>query len=167
MVFYQVNRIIEIRTTFSIAYCVKKQYIRHCNVNHHSYKCFFGKRLREKANRAGVELNQFVERVLETWSEAPLPDSRTPEKSKERELLQKINNTGFSTDFWAEYKTLIQKRQAEIISKEELASLIKMTSRLEKVNVQRLKCLIELAHIRKVPVQTLMQQLGIPQERHD
>jgi len=37
------------------------------------------KRLREKANRAGVELNQLVERGLETWSEAPLPDSSTPE----------------------------------------------------------------------------------------
>lgn len=70
------------------------------------------KRLREKANRAGVELNQLVERVLETWSEAPLPDSNMPEKSKERALLQKINNTGFLTDFWSEYKLLIQKRQA-------------------------------------------------------
>jgi|APTNR8051073442_1049403.scaffolds.fasta_scaffold16004_2 hypothetical protein len=125
------------------------------------------KRLREKANRAGVELNQLVERVLETWSEAPLPDSNMPEKSKERELLQKINNTGFSTDFWAEYKTLIQKRQAEIIGKEELASLIKMTNRLEKANVQRLKYLIELAQSRQVPVQALMEELGITQEQHD
>ena len=58
-----------------------------------------------------------------------------PEKSKEKALLQKINNTGFSTDFWAEYKLLIQKRQVESIGKEELESLIKMTNRLEKANV--------------------------------
>jgi len=90
-----------------------------------------------------------------------------PEKSKERELLQKINNTGFSTDFWAEYKLLIQKRQAEIIGKEELASLIKMTNRLEKANVQRLKYLMELAHIREVAVQGLMREFGILQEGHE
>lgn len=90
-----------------------------------------------------------------------------PEKSKERALFQKINNTGFSNHFWAEYKTLIQKRQAEIIGKEELASLIKMTNRMEKANVQRLKYLMELAHIRKVAVQGLMEELGISQEGHE
>lgn len=125
------------------------------------------KRLREKANRAGVELNQLVERVLETWSEAPLPDSNMPEKSKERALLQKINNTGFLTDFWSEYKLLIQKRQAESIDKEELASLIKMTNRLEKANVQGLKYLVELTQIRKVAVQGLMEELGVLQGRHE
>ena len=90
-----------------------------------------------------------------------------PEKSKERALLQKINNTGFSTDFWSEYKLLIQKRQAESIGKEELASLIKMTNRLEKANVQRLKYLVELAQIRKVAVQGLMEELGVLQGRHE
>ncbi|MFM9946644.1 MAG: hypothetical protein ACKV1O_01775 [Saprospiraceae bacterium] len=90
-----------------------------------------------------------------------------PEKSKERALLQKINNTGFSNDFWAEYKLLIQKRQVESIGKEELASLIKMTDRLEKANVQRLKYLMKLAHIRKVVVQGLMREFGVLQEGHE
>lgn len=90
-----------------------------------------------------------------------------PEKSKEKALLQKINNTGFSTDFWAAYNLLIQKRQVESIGKEELASLIKMTTRLEKANVRRLKYLMELAHIRKVAVQGLMGELGVSQERHE
>lgn len=125
------------------------------------------KRLREKANRAGVELNQLVERVLETWSEAPLPNIDTPEKSRERVLLQKINDTGFSTEFLEEYNELIKKRQEEIINKEELTRLIKMSDQFEKSNVQRLKYLIELAQERNVTVQVLMQQLGIPQEDQD
>lgn len=89
------------------------------------------------------------------------------EKSKERALLQKINNTGFSTDFWAEYNLLIQKRQAESIGKEELASLVKMPNRLEKVNVQRLKYLVELAQIRKVAVKGLMGELGATSQRSE
>lgn len=124
------------------------------------------KRLREKASRAGVGLDNLIEHVLETWSETPLPGSSSPEKSKENELLQKINNTGFSDDFWAEYKMLIQKRQAEAIEIEELARLIKMSDRLEKTNVQRMKYLIELSRLRNVPVRDLMQQLGIPSEYH-
>lgn len=123
------------------------------------------KRLREKASSAGVGLDNLIEQVLETWSEAPLPGGSNPEKSKESALLQKIN-TGFSADFWAEYKMLIQKRQEETIAKEELARLIKMSDRLEKANVVRMKCLIELAQLRKVPVRELMQQLGISPESH-
>jgi hypothetical protein len=124
------------------------------------------KRLREKASRVGVGLDNLIEQVLETWSEAPLPGGSNPEKSKENELLQKINGTGFSDDFWAEYKMLIQKRQAETIEKEELAQLIKMSDRLEKANVQRMRYLIELSRLRNLPVRDLMQQLGIPSENH-
>lgn len=124
------------------------------------------KRLREKASRAGVGLDNLIEHVLETWSETPLPGGSNPEKSKENELLQKINNTGFSDDFWAEYKMLIQKRQDEAIEKEELARLIKMSDRLEKTNVQRMKYLIELSRLRNAPVRDLMKQLGIPLENH-
>ncbi len=69
------------------------------------------KRLREKANRAGVEPT-LVERVLETVGSARFPIANMPEKSKERALLQKINNTGFSADCWSEYQLLIQKRKA-------------------------------------------------------
>jgi hypothetical protein len=63
------------------------------------------KRLREKASRVGVGLDNLIEQVLENWSEAPLPGGSNPEKSKANELLQKINSTGFSDDFW----TLMQQ----------------------------------------------------------
>ncbi|HRI61910.1 MAG TPA: hypothetical protein PK228_19360 [Saprospiraceae bacterium] len=124
------------------------------------------KRLREKANHAGVGLDNLIEQVLETWSEAPLPGGSNPEKSTENKLLQKINSTGFSDDFWVEYKMLIQKRQREAIEKEELARLIKMSDRLEKANVQRMKYLIELSRLRNVSVRELMHQLGISSENH-
>ena len=119
------------------------------------------KRLLEQANRTGIELNQLVERVLETWSEPALPVGKNVDKNKETTLLQKINSTGFSADFWAEYRALIQKRQLETIENEELALLVKMSDRLEKATVQRMKYLIELAQIRNVAVQDLMRQLGV------
>ncbi len=119
------------------------------------------KRLREQANRTGIELNQLVERVLEKWSEPALPSEKKLHKNKEEVLLQKINNTGFSEGFWVEYRELIKKRQLKTIEDAELVQLINMSDRLEKANLQRMKYLIELAQIRGISVRDLMQQLGV------
>jgi hypothetical protein len=119
------------------------------------------KHLREQANRTGIELNQLVENVLEKWSEPTLPSGKKLNKNKEEVLLQKINNTGFPESFWIEYRDLIKKRQLETIEVEELAHLVKMSDRLEKANVQRMKYLIALAQIRDITVRDLMQQLGV------
>lgn len=124
------------------------------------------KRLREKANREGVALDDLIEQVLESWSESSPPGESDPKKNRETRLLQQINRTGFSEDFWLKYNTLIHKRQSEIISEEELAQLIKMSDQLEKANVRRLKYIIELSKIRNVSVRDLMSQLGIPLGGH-
>ena len=124
------------------------------------------KRLRQKANLEGVALDDLIEQVLENWSESVPPGESDSKKHKETTLLQQINSTGFSDDFWLKYNALIHKRQSETISDEELAQLIKMSDQLEKANVRRLKYIIELSKIRNIPVRDLMSQLGIPLGGH-
>ena len=76
------------------------------------------------------------------------------------DLLKEIN-IGLSADTWTEYHLLISKRQAETLTDEEQQKLIKISDRLEFTNVRRMKALIELATLRDLPLDTVMQELGI------
>ncbi len=81
--------------------------------------------------------------------------------NRESDLLKEIN-LGVSTDTWAEYHTLIAKRQAETLTDEEQQQLIGISDRLEIANVRRMKALIELSDLRGQSLSTVMQELGIP-----
>ena len=115
-------------------------------------------RLREKAKDRGVDIDDIIEQVLENWSENAQEESQETETS----LLENINRTGFSEEFWSEYHALIQQRQEEVIDDSGLRRLIEMSDMLEKANVQRLQNAIELAKLRQVPIQELLRQLQIP-----
>jgi hypothetical protein len=82
--------------------------------------------------------------------------------SRSSELLKEIN-IGLSADTWTEYHLLIAKRQAETLTDEEQQKLIEISDRLEIANVRRMKALIELAALRGQPLDTVMQELGIPE----
>jgi hypothetical protein len=82
------------------------------------------------------------------------------EPSRESDLLPEIN-LGLSPENWAEYHTLIAKRQAETLTAAEQQQLIEISDRLEAANVRRMKALIELANLRGQSVDVLMQELGI------
>jgi hypothetical protein len=84
--------------------------------------------------------------------------------SQESDLFQEIN-LGFSTDTWAEYHTLIAKRQAEILTENEQQQLIEISDRLEAANVRRIQALIELSNLRGQSLDSLMLELGIPTSR--
>ena len=62
---------------------------------------------------------------------------------------------------------LIDKRHASRISPSELEELIQLTDRAEEIGVERLQCLIELAALRNLTLDELMQQLGIKPVSHD
>jgi hypothetical protein len=81
--------------------------------------------------------------------------------NRESDLLKEIN-LGVSTDTWAEYHTLIAKRQAETLTDEEQQQLIGISDRLEIANVRRMEALIELSDLRGQSLSTVMQELGIP-----
>lgn len=115
--------------------------------------------LREAAAKQGLDpdryiVNALTDRLCPTTS-SPLHLSRT-----EAELLQQIN-LGLPQTTWDTYHKLIAKRRAETLTAEEHKTLIGISDRLEQANAHRIQCLIELASLRNISLETLMQQLGI------
>ncbi len=64
-------------------------------------------------------------------------------------------------DIEQRYEVLSEKRQAQTIQPDEYTELLKLVDIVEKYNVQRLQYIVELANLRKMTVQDLMQQLGL------
>jgi hypothetical protein len=78
----------------------------------------------------------------------------------EAELIQQIN-IGLSPSDWEKYHALIVKRQAETLTQDEYQQLLSMSDRLEKLNVQRIQSLIQLAKHRQQTLPELMENFGI------
>lgn len=114
--------------------------------------------LRQEATKAGLDMNRYILNALQ--SQVEKKEMQSVLSNQEATLLKEINS-GFSSDFWTEYRQLIKKRESAIIEPKELEQLIKMTSKVEQKNVERLKRLVALAQIRSVPLLELMQSLGI------
>ncbi|HEY7544485.1 MAG TPA: STAS/SEC14 domain-containing protein [Blastocatellia bacterium] len=85
---------------------------------------------------------------------------------KETELLMKINQ-GLPPDMQRRLDELIDKRRSYAITEEELQELIRLTDQTESFDVERLKYLIELAHLRGVTLDDLVARLGIKPVPHD
>jgi len=78
----------------------------------------------------------------------------------ESELLLKINR-GIPEKLQKRYNELISKRFEMTPDSEEYAELLKLTDQIEKSDAKRIEYLIKLARIRKKPLTTLMDELGI------
>ncbi|MGH9839935.1 MAG: STAS/SEC14 domain-containing protein [Blastocatellia bacterium] len=109
-----------------------------------------------------VELEQFVTKlfVLKARERVPALSQR------ESELLLQINQ-GLPAQTRKRLNKLIKKRQSYTITPDELQELIQMTDQIEKSDAERLKCLIELAALRNVPLDDLIKQLGLKPYPHD
>ena len=116
-------------------------------------------RLREKAVKHGVGINQFISQFLENsfGRETPSQPSVT---QREATLLQQVN-LDIAPENWAIYLNLKEKRQKETITDNELKQLIELTNDIELANARRITVLAELAQIRNVPLRVLMEQLGL------
>jgi hypothetical protein len=102
------------------------------------------------------ELERFIARLnsLRVQVSAPVLSE------KETELFRKIN-CGLPPADAARMKALIAKRQDETITDEELQELIGLTDESERLNVERMQALAELAQLRGVSLTEIMTQLGI------
>ena len=120
--------------------------------------------LREQAQEKGKALNQYIAGIIREKMN-PLKPKTTSLSAEETRLFQIINK-GFSQEFWIKLHSLNQKRQEESLSEEELSQLIEMTDSLEADNVERMKALIALAHLRQTDLDTLMTQLGLNNGKH-
>lgn len=81
--------------------------------------------------------------------------------SRESELLLQINQPALSSELAKRYDDIYKKLQLETISEVEHAELLELSAKQEKNNIQRLRCLVELAQIRNISLDRLMSQLGI------
>jgi hypothetical protein len=123
--------------------------------------------LRAKAAAEGVPaetvvLDALAER-LEPANGSSLPAPRL--SSDESRLLEAINQ-GLPAAIWNRHRHLTSLRQAESLTDSELQELQSLTDSIELAHAERLSHLVELAHLRGVPVDTLMQQLGIRDPGH-
>lgn len=116
-------------------------------------------RLNREATLAGLDASAFIARLVEERlrkQERHAP----PLSAHETELLRDINR-GLSAEDWQRYRELITKRRAETLTPEEQKVLIALSDEVAAANVRRMECLIELARLRNMPIEMLMDQLGI------
>ena len=119
--------------------------------------------LREKAQQEGVRLERLISRLLE--DRIPPSDAQTADGKREAELLKKINE-GFPPDFWGTYFQLIEKRQQEKLTLAEHAELIECSDKIENANALRMKYLLELAELKNVDLDDLIDELEIRPKSH-
>lgn len=115
------------------------------------------KQLRKEAARKGISLDRYIILNLE--------DKDMPGEAagySEPELLKKINlDLGIPAKTWDRYYFLVNRLQAEQLSKREHRELLALTDVVEAANVERLKYLIALAQLRGVSLEQVMSDLGI------
>ena len=112
--------------------------------------------LKEVAARTGKDVNNYIVSMLE---EKLLPGPGGL-REREAELLQQIN-LGISPEEWRRFFQLVEQRDAEQLPREEYQELLDLTEAIESANARRMEHLVELSILRKVPLDELMEELGI------
>lgn len=102
------------------------------------------------------ELGRFLSQVSILLARRKAPS--LPER--EAELLQKINQ-GLPTAFQQRYDGLTTKLQADTITSAEYQELLQLIDQIELADAERMQHLIELAQLRNLSLDGLMNQLGI------
>jgi len=112
--------------------------------------------LKEVGQLSQPELEQFVFQVIALRAKRQAPSLPRAES----ELLLKINE-GLPSDVQQRYANLIAKRQAETLTPDEYAELLKLTQQAEQLQVRRVEYLAELARGRGISLSALIENLGI------
>ena len=116
-------------------------------------------RLKKNAALRGLDLDSYIQFLLE--EKAEIINSPISSEEGEVELIYKINQLGLSAKEWDQYNKLKQKRREESLSEEEHEEIIAFSDKLENLNVQRLRYLIELAKLRGTSLDEVMAYLDI------
>ncbi len=107
------------------------------------------------------EFNNFFDKMLKLRAQRVAPVL----SEEEADLLKKINR-GFPQKKWERLDFLNDKLEYETISEAEHEELSVLIEAYEKYSLQRLRQLGQLAMIRKVSLDEVMNQLGIQPHRH-
>ena len=84
---------------------------------------------------------------------------------RESELLLKINQI-IPSDIQNNYNNLIAKRDGLTLTNNEHQELLHLTEQIELQQAQRVECLVELANLRGVSLNTLMENLGVQMQSY-
>ncbi len=86
---------------------------------------------------------------------------------RETELLTQVSEALLPTTLQKRYDSLYQKLRSEKISEAEHTELKQLSKQLEGNAAKRMRSMIELAALRKISLDELMEQLGIkPHQAH-
>ncbi len=107
-------------------------------------------------------LDAFISNILSLRIQRSVSDEQ-----KREVMLLKIINKSLSVEQMNRLMLLNEKHSDNKITEDEYAELGIYVEKIEKLNVARLKYLIELAQIRKTTVKELMIQLGISNLTND
>jgi len=103
-----------------------------------------------------IELDQVMQEIL-TLRRKKLP---TVLSQNETELLRKIN-TGAPTVIQKRYDFLVKKRNNETVNEAEYQELLELTAYMENMGVKRLEFLLELAKLRNISLDEVIEQLQL------
>jgi hypothetical protein len=118
-------------------------------------------RLRNEAAREGLDADAYIVRTLErTLPSSVAASTITNLSRRESELLEKIG-IGLSEDDWRRYRDLEAKCDDETLTPAEQQEFIATSHRIERANARRMSHLIELAALRRIPLEQLMDELGL------
>ncbi|MBS1249027.1 MAG: hypothetical protein MAG431_00600 [Chloroflexi bacterium] len=102
------------------------------------------------------ELEKFVFQVVTLRAKQQAPSL----PKAEADLLHKINQ-GLPKELQESYSRLLEKRRAEDLTPGEHEELLELSDQVEKLEVQRVKYLTEMARLRQMNMSDLMASLGI------
>jgi uncharacterized protein YjaZ len=88
-------------------------------------------------------------------------------KRREESLIAKLDTFDLSSEEKEIYRKLSRKFRAENITGEEQKKLTRLTDKLESLNVERLKCLVEIAKIRQKTLPDVMKELDIKPKNYE
>jgi len=88
-------------------------------------------------------------------------------KKREVNLIAKLDKFNLSAEDEKIYRDLLRKFRAEKITEMEHKLLISLTEELEDLNVERMKCLVEISQIRKKSLREVMKELDIKPKNYD
>lgn len=88
-------------------------------------------------------------------------------KRREESLLAKIPKFDLSDEEKAVYKVLLRKFRAGNISEAEHKQMMRLTDKLEGLNVERLECLMKIAEIRRKTLREVMKELNIKPKSYE
>ncbi len=79
---------------------------------------------------------------------------------REKALLASINQ-GLPKAFRKRFYALVKKREAVTLTKKEYRELLRLTDEVERLQVERVKMMVELSRLRNTSLEQLMKELPI------